>query len=259
VKSDIEAAVTAAMTAAPAKAAPPQAVDQPGSQVYDLVPHTMMRKVIAERLSESKQTVPHFYMTVDCEIDELLRARRAINERAPEGVRVSVNDFVIKALALALRETPDANASWSDEGVHHYRSIDLSVAVAVPGGLVTPIVRSADTLGLAAIATTMVDFAARARAGKLLPEEYQGGSASISNLGMYGIKQFDAVINPPQSCILAVGAGEPRPVVKDGELAVATVMSCTLSCDHRVVDGALGAQLLAAFKSLIECPAAMLL
>ena len=231
----------------------------PGLPPFERIKHTNMRKVIARRLTESKQTVPHFYLTVDCEIDTLLAARREINARAPEGVRVSVNDFVVKALATALCRVPDANAAWTDDGLLRFRQVDVSVAVAVPNGLVTPVVRQAETKGLAAISAEMADFAARAREGRLMPEEYQGGTTSVSNLGMFGIRQFDAVINPPQATILAVGAGEQRPVVKDGALAVATVMTCTLSCDHRAVDGALGARLLDAFKALVECPSAMLL
>ena len=226
---------------------------------YELIPHTSMRKTIARRLTESKQQVPHFYLTVDCEIDELLRVRKEINARAPEGVKVSVNDFVIKAIAAALRRVPDANSSWTEEGIRRFNMVDVSVAVAIPGGLITPVVRDADKKGLAAISADMQDLAKRARDGKLKPDEYSGGTISVSNLGMFGIKQFDAVINPPQGAILAVGAGEQRPVVKDGQLAIATVMSCTISCDHRVVDGALGAELLQAFKNVIEFPAAMLL
>ncbi len=240
--------------------AAPAALEQsPGLPPFERIKHTNMRKVIARRLTESKQTVPHFYLTVDCEIDTLLAARREINARAPEGVRVSVNDFVVKALATALCRVPDANAAWTDDGLLRFRQVDVSVAVAVPNGLVTPVVRQAETKGLAAISAEMADFAARAREGRLMPEEYQGGTTSVSNLGMFGIRQFDAVINPPQATILAVGAGEQRPVVKDGALAVATVMTCTLSCDHRAVDGALGARLLDAFKALVECPSAMLL
>lgn len=239
---------------APKAATPAESTDE-----FELIPHTTMRKTIARRLTESKQTVPHFYLTVDCEIDELLRVRKEINARAPEGVKVSVNDFVIKAIAAALRRVPDANASWTEEGVRRYNMVDVSVAVAIPGGLITPVVRDADKKGLAAISADMQDLAKRARDGKLKPAEFTGGTISVSNLGMFGIKQFDAVINPPQGAILAVGAGEPRAVVKDGQLAVATVMSCTISCDHRVVDGALGAELLQAFKNVIEFPAAMLL
>lgn len=238
----------------PKGAAPAASTDD-----FELISHTTMRKTIARRLTESKQQVPHFYLTVDCEIDELLRVRKEINARAPEGVKVSVNDFVIKAIAAALRRVPDANASWTEEGVRRYNIVDVSVAVAIPGGLITPVVRDADKKGLAAISADMQDLAKRARDGKLRPDEYSGGTISVSNLGMFGIKQFDAVINPPQGAILAVGAGQQRPVVKDGQLAIATVMSCTISCDHRVVDGALGAELLQAFKNVIEFPAAMLL
>ena len=217
-----------------------------------------MRRVIADRMTESKTTVPHFYLTVDCEVDELLKVRREINDRI-EGARVSVNDIVIRACALALREVPAANVSWAGEGtMTQHGTVDISVAVAIPGGLVTPIVRNADAKGLVGIAAEMKELAGRAREGKLLPEEYQGGSFSISNLGMYGVKSFDAVINPPQACILAVGAAEPRPVVRDGEIVPATVMSCTLSVDHRVVDGAIGAELLGAIKRNIEYPPAML-
>ena len=258
VKRDIEQALRQGAPAARTPA-PADLESMPGLPPFERVKHTNMRKVIARRLTESKQTVPHFYLTVDCEIDALLEARRQINARAPEGVRVSVNDFVIKALATALCRVPDANASWTEEGLLKFSQADIAVAVAVPNGLVTPVVRQAESKGLAAISAEMTDFAARARDGKLRPEEYQGGTSSVSNLGMFGIRQFDAVINPPQATILAVGAGEQRPVVKDGSLTVATVMTCTLSCDHRVVDGALGARLLGEFKALAECPAAMLL
>ena len=265
VKADVERAQKEGLPELPEeKKAAPDAKPTPAEAAasgedFELVPHTSMRKTIARRLTESKQTVPHFYLTVDCEIDELLRVRKQVNDLAPEGVKVSVNDFVIKALALALRRVPNANASWTDEGVRLYKTVDVSVAVALDGGLITPVVRRADEKGLGQISKDMKDLAARARTGKLKPDEYQGGTTSVSNLGMFGIKQFDAVINPPQGTILAIGAGEQRPVVKDGQLAVATVMSCTLSCDHRVVDGALGAELLQAFKGLIEFPAAMLL
>ncbi len=263
IKADIERFLKERLPAeakADEKADAPKSAESLGSaDEYELIPHTSMRKTIARRLTESKQQVPHFYLTVDCEIDELLRVRKEINARAPEGVKVSVNDFVIKAIAVALRRVPDANASWTEEGVRRYNMVDVSVAVAIPGGLITPVVRDADKKGFAAISADMQDLAKRARDGKLKQDEYSGGTISISNLGMFGIKQFDAVINPPQGAILAVGAGEQRPVVKDGELAVATVMSCTISCDHRVVDGALGAELLQAFKNVIEFPAAMLL
>ncbi len=262
VKADVERALRGDLLPAldqPAGSKEPAAVSESAGSEFDLIPHTSMRKTIARRLTESKQTVPHFYLTVDCEIDELLRVRKELNDRAPDGVKVSVNDFVIKSLAGALRRVPGANASWTDEGIRLYKNVDVSVAVALDGGLITPVVKNADSKGLGEISANMVDLAGRARQGKLTPDEYQGGSISISNLGMFGIKQFDAVINPPQGAILAVGAGEQRPVVKNGELAIATVMTCTLSCDHRVIDGALGAELLQAFKNLIEFPAAMLL
>jgi pyruvate dehydrogenase E2 component (dihydrolipoamide acetyltransferase) len=268
VKSDIEAAIAggpraaAAPTpaAAPSVASAPSApsVDVPGMPDYDAIPNTTMRKVIAKRLTESKQHAPHFYMTVDCEIDALLATRKQLNEKLSDG-KVSVNDLVIKAAAIALKQVPAANASWTEEEIRIYRSVDISVAVAIEGGLITPVIRGAQNKGLAEIAAEMKDLAGRARDGKLLPEEYQGGTFSISNLGMFGIKDFCAVINPPQGAILAVGAGEQRPVVKDGALAIATVMSCTLSVDHRVVDGAIGAEFMAAFKKLIEDPLTMLL
>jgi len=227
----------------------------------ELVRMSAMRKVIAERMASSKSNVPHFYLTVDCEIDELLKMRSVMNERLEaEGVKLSVNDFIIKACALALMEVPDANASFEGDGnIRKYHSADISIAVALDGGLITPIVRNADSKSLAEISNEMKELAGKARDGKLAPEEYQGGSFSISNLGMYGIKQFDAIINEPQGAILAVGAGEQRPVVKNGELAVATVMSCTISCDHRVVDGALGAVLLSAIKRFIEYPPLLLM
>ena len=260
VKADIEAVLAggaAAPSPAPASAPPSAPVAAPSAEDRTVRLSTM-RRVIADRMTESKATVPHFYLTVDCEVDELLKVRREINDRI-EGAKVSVNDIVIRACALALREVPAANVSWAGEGtMTQHGSIDISVAVAVPGGLVTPIVRNADAKGLVGIAAEMKELAARAREGKLLPDEYQGGSFSISNLGMYGVKSFDAVINPPQACILAVGAAEPRPVVRDGEIVPATVMSCTLSVDHRVVDGAIGAELLGAIKRNIEYPPAML-
>ena len=271
VKKDIEAALAGAPVEAPAAApapapsAPPApgAVEAPGVPAFSETPHTAMRKVIARRLAESKRDAPHFYLTVDCEIDALLKVRKELNERSPaegpEAYRISVNDFVIRAVALALASVPEANASWTDTAVRLYSAVDVSVAVAVPDGLITPIVRNAEGKGLAAISREMKDLAARAREGKLAPEEYQGGTVSVSNLGMFGIKEFAAVINPPQGCILAVGAGAQRPVVKDGALAVATVMTCTLSIDHRVVDGATGARFLGAFKKLIEDPLTMLL
>jgi pyruvate dehydrogenase E2 component (dihydrolipoamide acetyltransferase) len=229
---------------------------------YDEAPNSTARKTIARRLSEAKRDIPHFYLTVDCEIDRLLALRQDLNDRSPKGdggYKISVNDFVVRAVALALRKVPAANATWTEPAIRLYRNVDVSVAVATPNGLITPVVRDADRKGLAALAGEMKELAERARLGKLKPEEYQGGGFTVSNLGMYGIKSFSAIINPPQSCILAVGAGEQRPVVKGGALAVATVMSCTLSVDHRSVDGAVGAEFLAAFRKLIEDPITMLL
>ena len=217
-----------------------------------------MRKVIARRLSEAKQTIPHFYLSVDIGLDTLLKARAELNARS-DGYKLSVNDFVIRAASAALRKVPAANASWTEENILLYDQVDITVAVATPAGLITPIIKAADTKGLAALSAEMKDLAARARDGKLKPEEFQGGTFSISNLGMYGIREFSAIINPPQACILAVAAGEQRPVVRDGALAIATVMTCTLSVDHRVVDGAVGAEFLAVFKKLLEEPLTMLL
>jgi pyruvate dehydrogenase E2 component (dihydrolipoamide acetyltransferase) len=231
---------------------------------YELVPHDGMRRTIAQRLTASVQTVPHFYLTVDCNIGKLMAAREEINHASPKdkdgkpAYKLSVNDFVIKALALALQRIPDANVSWTDAGMLKHKHSDVGVAVALPGGLITPIVRQAETKSLSVISNEMRDLAARARGRKLKPQEYQGGSSSVSNLGMYGIKDFTAVINPPQSTILAVGAGEERAVVVNGKLEAATIMSVTLSCDHRSVDGALGAELISAFKKLIENPVMMI-
>ena len=266
VKADIEAAIAAA-AAAPAAAAPapaPAAAAMPVAPAaaagYRDAPASTMRKVIARRLQEAKREVPHFYLTVDCTVDALLETRAQLNGRS-DALSLSVNDFVIRAAALALRKVPDANASWVDGALRRYDSADVSVAVAIEDGLVTPIVRNADGKGLAEISAEVKELAGRARAKPmgLAPEEYQGGTFSVSNLGMYGIKEFSAIINPPQAMILAVGAAEQRPVVRDGALAVATRMSCTLSVDHRVVDGALGARFLQAFKGLIEDPLTMLL
>ena len=265
VKVDVEAAIAAAAAApapavaaaAPAPAPTPLA---PAAAAYQDAPASTMRKVIAQRLQEAKREVPHFYLTVDCTADALLETRAELNGRS-EDVTLSVNDFIIRAAALALRKVPAANASWIDGALRRYESVDISVAVAIEDGLVTPIVRNADHKGLAAISAEVRELAGRARAKPmgLAPAEYQGGTFSISNLGMYGIREFAAIINPPQSMILAVGAAAQRPVVKDGALAVATQMSCTLSVDHRVVDGALGATFLQAFKGLIEDPLTMLL
>jgi pyruvate dehydrogenase E2 component (dihydrolipoamide acetyltransferase) len=251
------AAATAAAPAAPA--APSPALLQPiPNMEFEELPLTNMRKVIARRLTEAKQQIPHFYLTIDCELDALLELRSRLNARPGADYKLSVNDFVIKAVALAIRRKPDVNASFGGDRIYRYRSIDISVAVATPGGLITPIVREADRKGLSTISNEMRELAARAREGKLKPEEFQGGGFSISNLGMYGIREFAAVINPPQACILAVGAGEKRAVVKNDELAIATVMTCTLSVDHRVVDGALGAEFLQEFKTLIEDPLALM-
>jgi pyruvate dehydrogenase E2 component (dihydrolipoamide acetyltransferase) len=230
---------------------------------YEEIPHDSMRKTIARRLLESKQTVPHFYLTLDCELDALLALREQINKAAPvrdgkPAYKLSVNDMVIKALAMALRAVPDANVTWTDGAMLKHKHADVGVAVSIPGGLITPVVRDACHKTLSAISNEMKDLAARAKARKLKPEEYQGGTTAVSNLGMFGIKDFCAVINPPHATILAVGAGEQRPVVKNGQLAVATVMSVTLSTDHRAVDGALGAELLQAFKGYIENPMGML-
>ena len=264
VKKDVEAAIAAGpvpAAVAPAIAGgptPAPAGDLPGMPGYDAIPHSMMRKTIARRLTESKQTAPHFYLTVDCRIDELLDLRKKLNANAND-YKLSVNDLIIRAAALALKEVPEANASWFEDAVRMWHTVDISVAVAIDGGLITPIIRGAEGKGLKAISSEMKDLAERARIGKLAPEEYQGGTFSISNLGMFGIKEFSAVINPPQGAILAVGAGEPRPVVVDGALAVGTVMTCTLSVDHRVVDGAVGAAFMQVFKGLIEEPLKMLL
>jgi pyruvate dehydrogenase E2 component (dihydrolipoamide acetyltransferase) len=229
----------------------------PGS--YEVVPHDNMRKVIASRLTLAKTSIPHFYLTIDCELDRLLQARSVLNDGVvAEGIKLSVNDFIIKALALALKKVPNANATWTSEAILRHTSADIAVAVAVEGGLFTPVLRNADAKSLSQISTEMKDLATRARSKRLAPHEYQGGTTSISNLGMYDIRQFEAVINPPHASILAVGRGEQRAVVRNGALAVANVMTCTLSCDHRVIDGALGAELLKAFKTFIENPVAML-
>ncbi|PKA39687.1 pyruvate dehydrogenase complex dihydrolipoamide acetyltransferase [Rhizobium sullae] len=275
VKSDVEAAVAGAgAKAAPAVA--PQAAPvaakgpteeavlklfEPGS--YELVPHDGMRKTIARRLVESKQTIPHFYVTVDCELDALLALRAQLNDAAPRkdgapAYKLSVNDMVIKAMALALRDVPDANVSWTENNMVKHKHADVGVAVSIPGGLITPIIRKAEEKTLSVISNEMKDLGKRAKDRKLKPEEYQGGTTSVSNMGMMGVKDFAAVVNPPHATILAVGAGEQRVIVKKGEMAIATVMSVTLSTDHRCVDGALGAELLQAFKGYIENPMGML-
>ncbi len=223
-----------------------------------VIPHTAMRKVIAQRTAESVNTAPHFYVTVDCDIDALLETRKELKQMGAD-TTVSVNDFLIRAAALALMKVPEANTAWSEEGVIQYDAADVAVAVAFDGGLITPIVRAADKKGLAVISREMKDLAARARSNKLAPEEYQGGTFTLSNLGMFGVREFTAIINQPQACILAVGAGEPRPIVIEGDLAIATMMSATLSCDHRVVDGVIGARFMAEFKTLIEHPVRLVL
>jgi len=238
-----------------------RALFEPGS--YEVVPHDNMRKIIAQRLTESKLTIPHFYLTIDCTLDKLLAAREEINVTAPEhdgkpAYKISVNDFVIKALALALQKVPEANVTWTESAMLKHKHSDVGVAVAIKGGLITPVVRKAEQKSLSAISSEMKDFAVRARARKLMPEEYQGGSTAVSNLGMYGIKDFYAVINPPHATILSVGAGEARPVVRNGNIEIAQVMTVGLSTDHRAVDGALGAELLGAFRQFIENPVMML-
>src|SRR5664280_426215 len=254
------AAPTAMSMAATPSDAQVRALYEDGS--YDFVPHDSMRKIIAQRLTLSKQTLPHFYLTLDCDIGRLLVARAEINAAAPvkdgkPAYKISVNDFVIKALALALQRVPDSNVTWTETGMLHHKHSDVGVAVAIPGGLITPVVRNAEAKSLSTISNEMKDYAARARTRHLKPQEYQGGSTAISNLGMYGIKDFAAVINPPHATILAVGIGEERAVVRSGALAVATIMTVTLSTDHRAVDGALGAEMLGAFKKLIENPVMM--
>ncbi|MER9167530.1 pyruvate dehydrogenase complex dihydrolipoamide acetyltransferase [Mesorhizobium australicum] len=283
VKADVDAAIAGggakaapaakAPAGAPASAPPVKAMSdeqvlklfEQGS--YELVPHDNMRKTIARRLVEAKTTIPHFYLTLDCELDALLALRTQLNAAAPvkkteKGeapvYKLSVNDMVIKAMAMALKAVPDANASWTESAMVKHKHADVGVAVSIPGGLITPIIRHADDKTLSVISNEMKDLASRARSRKLKPEEYQGGTTAVSNLGMFGIKDFAAVINPPHATILAVGAGEQRAVVRNGEIKIATVMSVTLSTDHRAVDGALGAELLVAFKKLIENPMGML-
>ena len=281
VKSDVEKAaaggsakapVSAAASAAPTTAAAPSAPKGMSDEAvlklfaegsYELVPNDGMRKTIAKRLVESKTTVPHFYVSVDCELDALMALRAQLNAAAHERegkpvYKLSVNDMVIKAMGLALRDVPDANVSWTEANIVKHKHADIGVAVSIPGGLITPIIRSAETKSLSVISNEMRDLGKRAKERKLKPEEYQGGTSAVSNMGMMGVKNFSAVINPPHATILAVGAGEQRPVVKNGQLAVATVMTVTLSTDHRCVDGALGAELIGAFKRYIENPLGML-
>lgn len=269
VKRDVEAAgkgstQPAAASSVPAAAAEPrkaQSLAQMGipDGSYDLIPLDGMKKAVARRMVDSVQNVPHFPLFIDVEIDQLMAVRAKVNKMLePQGIKVSVNDFVIKAAALALKAVPEANASYTPEGIAMHHNADVSMAVAIDGGLITPIIKKAETKGLAQIATESKDLAKRARDRKLKPEEFQGGTFSVSNLGMFGIKQFTSIINEPQGCIMSVGAGEQRAVVKDGQIVAATVMTVTLTCDHRVVDGATGARFLQAFKPLIEDPVAML-
>jgi len=256
VKADLETAPAGAPKAAPAAAAAPA---EPGEIPHEVVKLSNMRKTIARRLTEAKQTIPHIYLTVDIQLDALLKLRSELNKGLEaRGVKLSVNDLLIKALAVALIEVPECNVSFAGDNLIKYSRADVSVAVSIPGGLITPIVANADGKSVSAIATEMKDLAARAKDGKLQPEEYQGGTASISNMGMYGIKQFDAVINPPQAMIMAIGAGEKRPYVINDSLQIATVMSATGSFDHRAIDGADGAKLMQAFKRLVENPLGML-
>jgi pyruvate dehydrogenase E2 component (dihydrolipoamide acetyltransferase) len=276
VKADIEAALSrpaapkaASVAPVPMEAPAPVPAPRPApapvavAAPHTAVPHSTMRKVIARRLSESKQNVPHFYASMDIELDAMLKLRGQLNAASPKdgpgAFKLSVNDLIIKAAAVTLRRIPKVNATWTDEAAILYDDVDISVAVSIPDGLITPIIRKADQKGLAAISTEMKDLAARAKSGKLKPDEFQGGGFSISNMGMYGVRDFAAIINPPQAGILAVSAGEQRPVVKDGALAIATVMTCTLSVDHRIVDGALAAEWIAAFKGIVENPLSLML
>ncbi|MDP3669082.1 MAG: 2-oxo acid dehydrogenase subunit E2 [Telluria sp.] len=257
-KADVERAA-AAVQAGPALMAQ-QAKAQPGPgrpSDFDDIPHSNMRRVIAQRLSESKRSVPHFYLTVHCDMDALLALRKQISQQL-DGVKISVNDFIVKATAIALKRHGGINASWTEDAIRRHRDVDISIAVATPGGLMTPILRNADQKSLACISSETRDLAARAKDGKLRPEEFQGGGFTISNLGMYGISEFAAIVNPPQACILAVGACEQRALVRDGEVRIGSQMSCTLSVDHRVVDGALGAEFLREFRKIIETPFSML-
>ncbi|KAB8124949.1 pyruvate dehydrogenase complex dihydrolipoamide acetyltransferase [Komagataeibacter medellinensis] len=261
VRRDVEQArqtSAAAPAATVAQAAPAAAPAAPAGAAYDSVPHSGMRKVIARRLTEAKSTIPHFYVEMDVELDALLALRSQLNAAAPDegpgAYKISVNDMLVKAAAVTLRRVPQVNVSYTDDAVLAYHDVDISVAVSIPDGLITPIVRAADTKGLRQISLETRDLVARARAGKLKPEEFQGGTFSISNMGMYGVKAFSAILNPPQAAILAIAAGERRAVVKGSEIVIATVMTVTLSVDHRVVDGALAAQWLSAFRTVVENP-----
>jgi pyruvate dehydrogenase E2 component (dihydrolipoamide acetyltransferase) len=275
VRADIEsaqaggarpAAPAAKGPAAPQPAAPAPVAKAPAPSItapHTLLPNSSMRKVIARRLSEAKSTIPHFYVSMDIEIDALLKLRADLNAKSakdgPGAFKLSVNDLLIKAAAVTLRLVPKVNATWTDDAIVVYDDVDISVAVSIADGLITPIIRHADRKGLATISNEMKDLAGRAKSGKLKPEEFQGGGFSISNMGMYGVSNFAAIINPPQAAILAVAAGQQRPVVKNGALAIATVMTCTLSVDHRAVDGALGAEFMAALKAVVEDPLSLML
>ena len=268
VERDVQAAVAGGARSSPAQAMPAPSADATKKfyvlDSYEEIPHDSMRKAIARRLTEATQSIPHFYLTCDCEIDALLRLREEANTAAPgadEGkpaYKISVNDFVVKALALALRKVPDANVTYTPDAMLRHKASDVAVAVSIPGGLISPIVRNAEAKSLSEISNEIKELSQRAKERRLKPAEYEGGVSAVSNLGMFGVKNFTAVINPPQSTILAVGAGEPRIVARNGAAVVATIMTVTLSCDHRAVDGALGATLLAAVKRLLEHPAAML-
>jgi pyruvate dehydrogenase E2 component (dihydrolipoamide acetyltransferase) len=265
VKADIETAIAGGATARASGAAPgigalsfhkDRVVAEAGNIPYTELPLTGMRRTIATRMAQSATYTPHFFLTIDCEIDALMKARHEINDTL--GQKISINDFVVRAAAMALRQMPVANASYTDDAILRWNVVDIAVATALDDGLITPIIKNADQKRVPQIAAEMKDLSARARAGKLKLAEFQGGTFSISNLGMYGVREFTAVINPPQACILAVGVGEERPVARNGGLAVANVMTCTLACDHRVLNGAEGAQWLQVFKKLIEAPAALL-
>jgi pyruvate dehydrogenase E2 component (dihydrolipoamide acetyltransferase) len=269
VKADVESAKAGTSSApsnatqmtsslAPIQPTGDQKINEYG-MVYSEIPNNNIKKITASRLQESKQTVPHFYLTVECQIDELMRTRTIMNDAANGEYKLSVNDFVVKACANALKAFPKANVAWTDDAVRQYIHSDISVAVSTPNGLITPIVKQAELKGLKEISAEVKDLAARAREGKLKPEEFQGGTFSVSNLGMFGVKEFGAIINPPQACILAVGAGEKKPYVDENDVKIGTFMSCTLSVDHRAVDGAVGAEYLQVLKRFIENPAAMLL
>lgn len=254
VKADIEHAKPAGVQRATSSGPNARALADMLGMAYEVEPVSKMREVIADRLTESKQTVPHFYLTVECRIDDLMEIRKQVNEQADGKYKLSVNDFVIKATAMALQDVPGANASWSNDVIINYENSDISVAVATPNGLITPIIKEAEHKSLPSISVEMKELAKKARDGKLKPHEFQGGTCSVSNLGMFGVSEFSAIINPPQACIIAVGAGVEKPIVKDGTIVIGTTMKATLSCDHRVVDGAVGAQLLQAFQKYIESP-----